>query len=726
MMGDIFGGLASMLVALPSAIAFGMVIYGTIGSEFASSGALVGMIGTMVIGMVAAMTGGTARLISAPCAPAAALLAVFVGEAMAGGVDAQMVPICLLLVGLMAGIFQIVIGTLGGGRLIKYIPYPVVAGYLSGVGVLIFLAQLPKFLGMPKGVALMKGLAEIGIWKWECVAIGLASILAMSFGDRLTKKVPASIMALVAGVATYFLIAMIRPAMFSLEGNNLVIGQLGGGDIDYLGMLAKQWQGLAGFEPSVLGLLVVPALTLATLLSVDTLKTCVVLDAMTKSRHNSNRELIGQGLGNLASALCGGMPGAGTMGPTLVNLSSGAMSRYSGVFMGFFSLLVLLLIGGLVAWIPIASLAGILIVVAYRMVDRKMFALVKRKSTILDFLVIISVVVAAVTLSLIAASAVGIAMSVMLFLRDHINSSVIRHRAFGDKSFSKKIRIAPELEVLEKKGSQTLILELHGHLFFGTADQLLSEVEPWFRKVRTMIIDMKGVERVDFSAVHMLHQIEARIIDGGGRLIFTALPGERQSGQNVSQYMETLGFSSGDKRTLIFADLDEALEWTEDEIIKNSGIERYGEDVELELSGIELFKDVSDDSRSQFRPYMKEKTVATGKTIFKQGDPGEEIYFIRRGTIKIELPLSGGRAHHLSSFGRGDFFGDLSFMDQRHRSASARASSDASLFVLSRGDFDRMMTTHPRAASVFFERLSYMLAGRLRRTNIELQASQDY
>ena len=143
--GDIFGGTAAMLVALPSAIAFGLIIYAPLGAEFSSKAAIGGIMGTVALGLIAPLLGGTSRLVTAPCAPAAAVLAVFVGELLKKGtISPDVIPVYITLVALFAGILQVILGKIGGGKFIKYIPYPVVAGYLSGVGVLIFTGQLPK------------------------------------------------------------------------------------------------------------------------------------------------------------------------------------------------------------------------------------------------------------------------------------------------------------------------------------------------------------------------------------------------------------------------------------------------------------------------------------------------------------------------------------------------------------------------------------------------------
>src|SRR5512141_254086 len=170
--GDFWGGLAAMLVALPSAIAFGVTIYAPLGASYASQGAIAGILGTMALGVVAAGFGGTRRLISAPCAPAVAVLSAFAIELTQRGVPPGSALVLMAVVALLCGLLQIGFGVIGLGKLIKYMPYPVVSGYLSGVGLIIIISQVPKFLGTPKGMHFWEALRSPAAWNWNGVIVG--------------------------------------------------------------------------------------------------------------------------------------------------------------------------------------------------------------------------------------------------------------------------------------------------------------------------------------------------------------------------------------------------------------------------------------------------------------------------------------------------------------------------------------------------------------------------
>lgn len=720
--GDFWGGLAAMLVALPSAIAFGVTIYASLGGSYAAYGALAGILGATALGLVASSMGGTNRLITAPCAPAAAVLAAFAIESMQSGIDPAAVVVLLSALGLAAGLLQVIFGSVGLGRLIKYMPYPVVSGYLSGVGLYIISGQVPKFLGTPTGTKLGHALAHPALWVWQGMAVGAVTIGAMLFAPRVTQRVPAAILALLSGVLAYFALGLFDPALLDPR-NPLVIGPLGGtggSGGGFMDALVGRWAGVGQLGWADVAMLVTPALTLAVLLSIDTLKTCVVLDALTHSRHDSNRELVGQGLGNIASAVIGGMPGAGTMGATLVNMSSGALTRYSGFIEGVLSLVAFLLLGSLISWVPVSALAAILIVVGVRMIDRHSFAFLRQRSTILDFGVIAAVVVTALTVSLIAASGVGIVLAVVLFIREQIGGSIVRRKLLGNETFSKRIRTHEEMEILTTHGSRAAIIELQGSLFFGTADQLYRSMEPELKTRDFLILDMRRIQTVDVTAAHLLEQVKDMMAERKGFLIFSALPLTLPSGRDMQQYFDQVGLIREDSPVRVFDELDDALEWVEDRIIHEAALQR-DEEKALELHEVELFAGRKEQTLAELEQCMEKRHVAAGDAIFSRGDSGDELFLIRRGAVRIVLPLNDRQSHHLGTFGRGAFFGEMAFLDGEVRSANAVAFVDTELYVLSRRAFDKFAEEHKKIGLRLMEGIASVLASRLRYTNAELR-----
>lgn len=719
--GDFWGGLAAMLVALPSAIAFGVTIYSPLGASHAAQGALAGILGATALGLLAPAVGGTNRLITAPCAPAAAVLAAFALDFMQRGGDAVAALLMLSLLGLAAGLLQILFGAVRLGKLIEYMPYPVVSGYLSGVGLYIIAGQVPRFLGVPKDVHFWQALAAPGAWQWQGIAVGAVTAAVMLGAPLVTRLVPAAILGLLAGVATYFALGLFDPALLDLAGNALVVGALGTGGGSFGEALSGRWQALGSIGLDELRRIAVPALTLAVLLSIDTLKTCVVLDALTRSRHNSNRELVGQGLGNVASAVIGGIPGAGTMGATLVNISSGAQTRFSGVMEGALALAAFAALGALISWVPVAALAAILVVIGVRMIDRHSFHLLRSRTTVLDFLVIAAVVVTALTVSLIAASGIGVVLAVMLFVREQIGGSVVRRKLYGNETFSKRVRTHEEMEILLARGDRAVVVELQGSLFFGTASQLYVALEPELKRCDYVILDMRRVQTVDVTAAHMLDQVKDMLAERGGFLIFSQLPHNLPSGRDISRYLGQLGLVRPESPVRVFNELDDALEWVEDRLIAAAALATSAEKP-LDLHEIELFRNRKAQTLTAFAQCMQQRAFKAGERIFARGDVGDELFLIRSGAVRIVLPIDERQSHHLGTFGRGAFFGEMAFLDGAVRSADAVAFSDTELYVLSRRAFDVMAEEHKKLALGLMEGLASVLASRLRYTNAELRA----
>ena len=718
--GDFWGGLAAMLVALPSAIAFGVTIYASLGGSYAAYGAMAGILGATALGLVASTMGGTNRLITAPCAPAAAVLAAFAIERMQHGTPDAAVVVLLTVLGLAAGGLQLIFGSVGLGQLIKYMPYPVVSGYLSGVGLYIIAGQVPKFLGAPTGTHFWHALHFPALWAWQGMVVGAATIVAMLFAPRVTQRVPAAILALLVGVLAYFGLALADSALLDPR-NPLVIGPLSSGnDGSFVDALLGRFAGVGELGMDDVVELAMPALTLAVLLSIDTLKTCVVLDALTHSRHNSNRELIGQGLGNVASALIGGMPGAGTMGATLVNMSSGAKSRYSGFIEGALSLAAFLVLGALISWVPVAALAAILIVIGVRMIDRHSFQFLKQRSTILDFVVIAAVIVTALTVSLIAASGVGIVLAVVLFIREQIGGTIVHRKSYGNEIFSKRVRTHEEMEILVEHGGRAVVVELQGSVFFGTTNQLYTALEPELKTRDFVILDLRRVQTVDVTAVHLLDQVKDMLAERHGFLIFSQLPQNLPSGRDMQQYFDQVGLVRPESPVRVFGELDEALEWVEDRILEDTLCE-LGEQDALGLNEIELFRGRKAQTLAALEQAMEKRSYQAGEKIFARGEDGDELFLIRRGAVRIMLPLSDKQSHHLGTFGRGAFFGEMAFLDGEVRSADAVAFTDTELYVLSRRTFDALAEDHKKLGLGLMEGLASVLASRLRYTNAELR-----
>ncbi len=292
--------------------------------------------------------------------------------------------------------------------------------------------------------------------------------------------------------------------------------------------------------------------------------------------------------------------------------------------------------------------------------------------------------------------------------------------------FSRQVRLPEEMAVLEKRGDRTVIFELQGSLFFGTADQLYTALEPELKnKARSyLILDMRRVQSVDVTAAHMLENIEHILRERGGYLLFSHLPLNVPTGQDLEDFFDQVGLVRGERRVRTFGHRDEALEWVEEQVLTEAALERADE-LPLDLREIELFKARTEETIGALAGCMETRTYKPGETIFTRGDDGDMLFLIRRGTVRIMLPLSGRTPYHLATFRRGDFFGEMAFLDSDRRSADAVSVGETEVFMLSRARFDALALEHKKLAVNLLESLARALASRLRHTDREICALQD-
>lgn len=719
---DLWGGAAAALVAMPSAIAFGVAILSPLGPEAAARGAAAGLLGAAALGLTAPLTGGSSRLISAPCAPAAAVLGALAAELAAASFSPSAAMARMTAVALLAGALQFIFALAGGGRLVKFLPYPVVSGYLTGVAAIILIKQAGGFFGLPHGISLSAALSDPSLWEPEAVTVAVCAAGATFLGPSLTKRVPAPVLGLAAGGAAHLLLGLRRPGLLSPDANHLVVGSITG-SAPWTGV-GHRLAGLAALGLPDLKAALAPAATLAALLSIDALKTCVVSDALTGERHNADRVLTGQGLGNIVSAVLGGSAGSGTMGPTLVNLTSGGTTRRSAFMVGGLSLTALIIGGPVLARLPLAALAGLLVAVAVRMADRESLRLLKDPSTRFEFGVVAAVVATAVGKGLIQAAGVGLALSILLFIREQARGSAVRRKTTLAKRRSLRARSPEASALLDERGAAVPIVELQGPLFFGTADQLIGELSADLSEARYAVLDLRRVRSLDLTAAQILSRVSRSLSHRGGRLLLSRVPTTSPDGRDLAAYLGHLGVGGEGGTAMIAGSMDEALEWIENRLLEDQKT-GTGAAKALALSEFHFMEGRSPESLAALAATSEELEVDAGKLIFRRGEPGDTLFLLRGGLVRVEIPLEGQAAHHLATFGPGEFFGEIAFLDRGERSADAVAVEDCRLYTVSRARFDAAAESHPRLARQTFEDLARALALRMRRADAELSALRE-
>lgn len=499
--GDIFGGITAGIVALPLALAFGIQAFGVISVEevgnIGAIGATAGLVGAMMLGFFAAMFGGTPSQISGPTGPMTVISATLISSvwAVSGTHSIETVIISMAMAAMLCGLFQILFGILKIGKYIRYIPYPVLSGFMSGIGIIIIVQQIYPLLGLKSPVLIVDMItqlpSQIAGFNLTALLLGLGTVAIIYLFPLITKKIPATLVAL---------IVMTIVAVCVPFDSKLTIGEIPSG----FPLPFFVGHDVAGIDwLAVAKMSVIPALTLAGLGSIDTLLTSVVADNTTKTKHNSNQELIGQGIGNIAVGIFGGLPGAGATMRTVVNIKSGGRNKLSGMIHGLILLAVLLGLGKLVKYVPLSVLAGILITVGIGIIDFKGFKdLLKIPKA--DAVVLLTVLFLTVFVDLLIAVGIGMVIACVLFMKRA--SDLVEGAYHSDQmtAFDKEIPWEDEKVLTDEVRSKIYIQRLNGPIFFGTITRFQEVMHSIPNDAKIVIIRMRLVSFMDQSGLYAM------------------------------------------------------------------------------------------------------------------------------------------------------------------------------------------------------------------------------
>jgi len=461
---DIFAGITAAVVALPLALAFGVA---------SGAGAVAGLYGAIILGFFAAFFGGTPTQISGPTGPMTVIVAAAIAT-FPNDISTVMTVVFL------AGLMQISFGIVGIGKWVKYIPYPVISGFMCGIGVIIIILQINPFLGVESYSSIIYTVTHFleTFEKTNIQAVIIASITL--FIMFLTPKK-------ISNIIPSALIALIFVTLFSIiMGFNITtIGEIPMGFPDFVLPIS--------FDILKLSTILTLAITLALLGSIDSLLTSVVADSKTKTKHDSKKELIGQGIGNTICSFFGAIPGAGATMRTVVNINSGATSKLSGMVHSITLLLIVLILAPLASEIPLAVLSGILIKVGFDILDYKFLKVINKVSR-QDLIIMITVFLLTVFVDLIMAVGVGITISSII---------AVYHVSKNTQMKTSRSRVSFDIDI---ENHEIEILKVKGSLFFGTASALELRLEK-IKDSKKIIIDCKNVSFLDISAIFTIEEI---------------------------------------------------------------------------------------------------------------------------------------------------------------------------------------------------------------------------
>ncbi|MFT7007989.1 MAG: SulP family sulfate permease [Colwellia sp.] len=473
--GDLFGGVTTAIISLPLALAFGVA---------SGAGAEAGLWGAIMVGFFAALFGGSSSLISEPTGPMTVIMTAVLTSMMAKYPETGM-AISFTIV-MMAGAFQILLGTLKLGKYITLMPYSVISGFMSGIGVILIILQLSPLLGHPSpsgGVmgtlsALPNTLANI---KFSELFLALLTLgILFFFPKKYRKYVPAQLVALVA-------ITLLSMLLFSSD------------DIRRIGEIPAGLPSLVipHFNIEIFTTMVIDALVLGTLGCIDTLLTAVIGDSLSRKEHDPDKELRGQGIANMISGLFGALPGAGATMGTVTNIQVGARSPISGMIRALVLALVVLVAGGLTEPIPMAVLAGIAVYVGFNILD---WSFIQRahKVSIQGMAIMYGVMLLTVFVDLIVAVGLGVFISNILIIERLSREQARQVKAISDVEGNDLPLTQNERELLEKANGKVLFFYLSGPMIFSVS-KAISRQHTSVADYDVMILDLTDVPMIDVT-----------------------------------------------------------------------------------------------------------------------------------------------------------------------------------------------------------------------------------
>ena len=509
--GDLFGGVTAAVIALPMALAFGVA---------SGAGAAAGLWGAVLVGLFAALFGGTPSLISEPTGPMTVVMTAVIASLSAA--DPENGLAMAFTVVMLAGVFQIVFGLLKLGRYVTQMPYAVISGFMSGIGLILIILQLGPFLGqaIPKGgvMGTLSALPQlIQNARQPEVILAVITLAILWFTPAAIKKIaPPQLIALIAGT------------VLSLTLLSAGAGGGGGGEeIRRIGEIASGFPQLRMpyFELGLASKMLIDAAVLGMLGCIDALLTAVVADSITRTEHDSNKELIGQGLGNIASGLFGGIAGAGATMGTVVNIQAGGRSALSGISRAVILMVVILAFTGVAAQIPQAVLAGIALKVGVDIVD---WSFLKRahRISISGALIMYLVIALTVLVDLIAAVGIGVFIANILTIdkMSALQSKRVKSISTGDGDL-----LIPDDEkaLLDQGKGKVLLFQLNGAMIFGVAKAIGREHNA-IGDVKAVVFDLTEVSHLGVTAALAVENAVEEAIEKGREVFVVGATGKTQ------------------------------------------------------------------------------------------------------------------------------------------------------------------------------------------------------
>jgi len=742
--GDFNGAIAGALAGIPLSLAYGLIIDGVLGESSRGIGVLMALYGSVAVGVLATLVGGSPFLLAGPRAASLIVFAGLISELSHAPALAQvpgqghmvLVLACTAVVG--AGMLKLVFGYFRLGRVANYVPLQVVTGFNNGTALLIVLSQVWAATGIPTQRSLLDLFSHLDEIRPASVLLTLATAAALRLLPREIRRLPTMLLVFAAGTALYHFLASF--GLGSALGGNLQPPPEHF-SLDFIGTDAYSFL----TEPrggEVIRPIVVAAVSMAVLSTLDTLLATSATDILTMRRSNANRQLMAEGLGNAMAGLFVMSPGSGSIIRTQAALHGGMASAAAPIAVAVITLGVTASLGPQIGFLPRAVMAGMLISFAIDLIDRWTLVQLRRlfagrrlpAASDSDLLLVGVVVATALIFNLATAVGMGMLLSLLSFVMQMAHSPIRRcypataliPGIFGDVA---------RRSFIEQFGKHIAIFEIEGALFFGTASELEASVDRLTDDdVIHIVIDLKRVKHIDATGALALERISAKLTGRGGMLVVSHAGRDRRAHREhylaKDSHTKPLSRSSweilthlgtvaviGEDRFL--RNTDQAVALCEKHLATN--IPDDDETRELLTLRSSLMQALDRNMLRRLRNYWQRVPFGPGDQIFAQGRDPDGAYLIATGRVDVMVSAPGSEyKRKVQSLTAGAVFGELALIDDTPRSNSIYATESTTCYWISAASFQRLKTEQPDIALAVLANVAMLFAERLRATDTML------
>jgi sulfate permease, SulP family len=728
---DVIGGLVSAGVAIPLAMGYGMFAFIALGNDYFPDGALAGLVTAAIVGFACVALGDKSSNLYAPRVTTTFFIGILLYNLArsdmpiikSGGLG-LLIPVIFSII-LLGGLFQSLFGLARLGTVIKHTPQPVMAGFQNAAALILLLVQTANVFGFDKSTTFVQALKDTAHAKPLSVAIAIAVVIAMWNSKKLLPKVPPIAVGLAVGTVLYYALGL--AGLGSALGPTIGSAPFSAYKLPNFPQFAELMRtpGVLSLVPMIVG----GALALALIASIDALLCAKILARPGEPKLDGDRLLMRLGAGNVLAAGCGGITGGMNIGPSRDNRAFGGRTPVSALVNAATLLLTLVVLFPALSFLPCVAISAVIMVIAVQHFDPWTVRVIRRmgsnsarhrRKVLLDLFVVLLVATLAIAVDIVLAVFLGVAIAALLFMV-RMSRSTVRRLYRGATVRSRKFRPLQEMETLSRTGSSILVMELQGALFFGSAEKVANEIAAQMQQeTRYVVLDLRRVTEIDSTGSEILQEINADLATQGKHLLLSVA---QPSGP--AELLADFGVVDAVTRARMFPDLDRAIAWAEDDLLHAEGRPGDAEDAELALDQAGILAGFTAAEVAQVEKRLKRVVYHDGEVTFRQGDPGNELFIIAKGTASASLRQAAGGDIRLVTFAPGTVFGELAVLDAGPRSATVTADSELVCYILTGEQFTSLSEQAPALAIKLLANLARRMSHRLRDANRTIQQLEE-